>query len=129
MSEFIKFCLVGVVNTTLSFGVFYVLSEILGFNYLLSSFIGYAVGIANSFVLNKRWTFGNQSKSTPGQFAGFSAVNLFSLGVNLLVIFLAVEKHGLAKTYSQALAIGFSTVVNYLGSRLVFTAKLRDATN
>lgn len=119
MKRFVRFCVVGVSNSAISFLVFYILSQQMGANYLLSSFIGYISGIANSFVWNKIWTFQDQSPRLLGQFIKFLAVNLFSLCINLLVLYTLVENLHQVKTIAQLVAMGFSTVANYLGSKIM----------
>ncbi|MGL9773912.1 MAG: GtrA family protein [Sodalis sp. (in: enterobacteria)] len=52
----IKFCLVGLLNTALTAAVIFAFIHI-GTGIYLSNFIGYAVGIAFSFVINTIFTF------------------------------------------------------------------------
>jgi putative flippase GtrA len=119
MKKFIKFCLVGVCNTALTFAVFYILSEVLRVNYLLGSFLGYIAGVINSFILNKLWTFQNRDKAIGMQFTRFAVVNAISLGINLFIMYICVERLHIAKMAAQIIATGFSTVTNYLGSRVL----------
>ena len=53
----VKFALVGVVNTAVDVGLFWVLQAVLGVPYLIANVISYSAGTLNSFVLNKVWTF------------------------------------------------------------------------
>ncbi|MDR4162775.1 GtrA family protein, partial [Bacillus paranthracis] len=48
--SFIKFALVGVVNTLIDF-VVYALLKTIGVNYILAQWISYSVGILNSYVM------------------------------------------------------------------------------
>ena len=123
MKKFIRFGLVGFSNTTITFGVFYLLSEVLGVNYMLSSLVGYALGVVNSFILNKKWTFADTDKRILQQLLKFTVVNLVSLGVNLSVLYIGVEVFHLAKTIAQIMAVGFSIVANFIGSRLFVFAE------
>lgn len=52
-----RFSLVGVANTIIDFLIFTLFNSFIGLNYLVSQIFGYSFGIANSFVLNKKWTF------------------------------------------------------------------------
>ena len=119
MKNFIKFCFVGVCNPVLTFLAFYVLSEVLGINYLLSSSLGYIIGVINSFILNKLWTFKNNDKAIGTQFTRFAIVNVISLGVNLFVMYLCVQRLQISKMPAQIIATGFSTIINYVGSRVL----------
>lgn len=114
--EFIRFCLVGVVNTGVDFTVFTILSN-LGVLLLIAQCISYTCGVLNSFLLNRTWTFRGRNQSS-GQLIRFMALNLGTLTITygLLVYFryhmvwpLLVCKLG---------ATGLSFVINFLGSRL-----------
>ena len=54
-----KYALVGLGNTLLTFVVYFLLTEIFALSPGLANPIGYAVGLVNSFVWNRRWTFGH----------------------------------------------------------------------
>ena len=54
-----KYALVGMGNTLLTFVVYVFLTEIFAMSPSLANPVGYAVGIVNSFVWNRRWTFGH----------------------------------------------------------------------
>src|SRR6202167_2699056 len=55
--QFVKFGIVGVSNTLLTFAIYTLLLKAFGVWYLAASAIGFAVGAVNGFLLNRRWTF------------------------------------------------------------------------
>src|SRR5690242_16141519 len=55
--QFVKFGIVGVSNTLLTFLIYTLLLKVFGVWYLLASAIGFAAGAVNGFLLNRRWTF------------------------------------------------------------------------
>src|SRR5271166_7070731 len=55
--QFVKFGIVGVSNTLLTFAVYTLLLKVFGVWYLAASAIGFIVGATNGFLLNRRWTF------------------------------------------------------------------------
>src|SRR5260370_37896943 len=55
--QFVKFGIVGISNTLLTFAVYTLLLKVFGVWYLAASAIGFGVGTVNSFLLNRRWTF------------------------------------------------------------------------
>lgn len=118
MRNFLKFCIVGGINTAITFIVFYTFSELFGVNYLLSSSFGYAAGVINSYTLNKKWTFRDRDKNIIPQFVKFTALNLISLGINIFIMYMCVDNLSLPKMFSQLIATGFTTIFNYAGSRL-----------
>src|SRR5664279_1325598 len=55
--QFIKFGIVGISNTLLTFAVYTLLLKVFGVWYLLASAIGFIAGATNGFLLNRKWTF------------------------------------------------------------------------
>src|ERR1700732_362694 len=55
--QFVKFGVVGVSNTLLTFAVYGLLLKVFGVWYLAASAIGFIVGATNGFLLNRKWTF------------------------------------------------------------------------
>lgn len=82
--QFIKYNLVGIVNTFTGFSIIFFLMFI-GFTPVVSNLIGYAIGSVVSFYLNSRYTFNNKQKSV-SQIIKFFMVLLFSYLLNLLVL-------------------------------------------
>lgn len=60
--QFVKFGLVGVSNTLITAGVIALLLEAFLLSDLQANLVGYAAGLVNSFVWNRRWTFRSKSK-------------------------------------------------------------------
>jgi len=57
LHKFIKYCLVGGINTILTLGIIFIAKSLLGINPYISNIIGYIAGVCNSFMWNKRWVF------------------------------------------------------------------------
>ena len=57
MLQFVKYCMVGVLNTLVTLGVIYLCKSLLGWNLYVSNALGYVCGVANSFVCNRQWVF------------------------------------------------------------------------
>lgn len=62
-AEFVKYCLVGVVNTFCGLGSAYFCLNYLDTTYFVSAVIAYVIGILVSFSLNKKFTFGHEGKA------------------------------------------------------------------
>ncbi len=116
----VRFGLVGVLNTGLDFTVFVLLFYGLGWPLLVANSLGYLTGLANSYLLNSRWTFGDRprggSPARPLLYAGLNGMGLV-LG-NLAVWTLALTLPAwLAKLGATAATFAW----NYWSSdRLVF---------
>lgn len=62
-SSFLRFLLVGVVNTLIGLGIMFFLYNVLGLSYLASTFIGNMMGAAVSYFLNKTFTFRSDERA------------------------------------------------------------------
>lgn len=118
MKQFGKFLLVGSVSTTINYGIFALLFRS-GFHYLLAAAIGFLSGVFLAFFLNKRYTFESKEKEHAKQMVQYYGVNIFSLVVNLFSLAIFV-KAGINVYIANLIAIGISTITNFLGSKIVF---------
>ncbi len=125
----LRFLLVGVVNTLVGAGIMFLLYNLAGCSYWLSSAANYIVGGVVSYFLNKYYTFKNTERS-------WRQVLRFAL--NVAVCWLLA--YGIAKPLTLRLLAGFDeklqtnaamlaglclyTALNYLGQRFfAFRAK------
>lgn len=123
LRQFIKFNVVGIMNTAVDFGVFMILNRYLGLIYAVSQVISYSCGMVNSYFLNKFWTFQKREGFTAIEVTKFILVNLCSLGISLLVLYILQSKWSWEVLPSKVLATGFSVGVNFLGNKFwVFEA-------
>lgn len=57
LGQFVKFCLVGVMNTLVTLCAIFMCKSLLNINPYISNAIGYILGVINSFLWNKQWVF------------------------------------------------------------------------
>src|SRR6202162_266944 len=100
--QFVKFGVVGVSNTLLTFAVYTLLLKVFGVWYLAASAIGFIVGATNGFLLNRRWTVREHvgDSLTPVRWA---IVQGCGLALNEGLLYLWVAGVGLDKLLAQAL--------------------------
>ena len=115
----IRFGLVGVLNTAVDFGIFTLLTMVLDWNPIASHVISYSCGVINSYFFNRTWTFRRKEKSNAAEFTKFASVNLISLGVSSLAIYLLTSRAGLPVYAGKVLATFCSMAVNFAGSKLI----------
>jgi len=84
---------------------------------VVSSALGYLVGVINSFLLNRKWTFNITGEGAGSEFVKFSVVNLVSFGVNLLALQSFVSFAGIIPEIAQILAICCTLVINFAGNK------------
>ena len=113
--SFLRFAIVGGLNTGVDFLTFAVLHSCFGAGRDICQVAGYSMGIVNSFFWNKWWTFREHSSSTrtPVQFIEFAGVNLISLGVSLLGLDLLNGSAGINIYISKAIVTVTVQLLNY----------------
>ena len=85
--RFVKYCVVGVMNTLLTLGVIYVCNSLLHINDYVSNALGYVCGVINSFICNKQWVF-NSSGRVSGEVIRFLCGFLLCYALQFLVVWL-----------------------------------------
>ena len=116
MLQFVKFGIVGISNTLLTFAVYTVLLKVFGVWYLAASAIGFVAGATNGFLLNRRWTFSGHvgDSLTPVRWAVVQGVGL---GLNEGLLFGLVHHAGLDELVGQACATAVVTVLTFFANR------------
>lgn len=112
-----KFLAVGVLNTLVGLGTIYLCKWLGGIGDVTANIIGYAVGLANSFAWNRRWTFRHTGAVLPA-IAKFLAVFLIAYLLNLGTVMAAIHGFGVNSYLAHAIGIAPYTAFFYLGSRL-----------
>jgi putative flippase GtrA len=114
--QFVKFGIVGVSNTLLTFIVYTILLKGFDVWYLAASAIGFIVGATNGFLLNRRWTFREHvgDAMTPVRWA---IVQSTGLAINIGLLYLFVHEAGLDELVAQALTIGVVTITTFFANR------------
>ena len=89
--QFIKFAIIGVLNTAIDFGIFNLLMW--GFDIYKGSWmflfnvISFSAAASNSYFFNKYWTFGELSKIKASQFFKFFIVSVGGALINSAIVF------------------------------------------
>ena len=112
----LRFCAVGVLNTAVSLTTIWSSMYFLGLSAVASNAAGYAVGIGISFVVNRRWTFGDAGAGLDG-FGKWLAVCGAGYAANVAVL-VVLEAAGADGYAAQVPAMIVYTAVTFLGSRL-----------
>ncbi|SFD43586.1 Putative flippase GtrA (transmembrane translocase of bactoprenol-linked glucose) [Bacillus sp. OV194] len=128
--SFVRFLIVGVINTLVGLSVIYLLLHAANVSYWLATFLGNAAGACVSYVLNRMFTFKSTSP-VAGSMIRFVIVILlcyfiaYYAGIRIadwaFSAILPLPKH-FAKDAAVLIGTGLYTVLNYAGQkRFVFT--------
>lgn len=85
LRQFIRYMLVGVMNTLVTLIVIFLCKSILDVNIWISNALGYVAGVINSFVWNKLWVFNSTKGGVHGEalrfVIGFAVCYALQFGV------------------------------------------------
>ncbi len=124
--QFGKFLIVGAINFLVDFSILKLLTGVFGMLIVPANVISYTCGVINSFLLNRYWTFKIKHKFVSVHFMKFVFVNLLSLGVNVLTVWVLVDLYhyddglfGVSNLYAKLFATVFSFIINFAGNKLL----------
>ena len=148
IGQLARFLLVGVSNTLVDLvvtrllqGAFGLLTTAVVLTYYIPKVVGFGCGVLNSYVLNSAWTFRAERPRDAREIGSFLLVNLLTLGLSLLLMYLLRDVFGLAAWWSglvgtegfgrlvtgeffcTLLSTGICLLVNFVGNKLFVFGK------
>ena len=122
-STFVRFVIVGLVNTVIGYSVIMILFHLVGLSYSLSYFLSYVVGIIVSFFLNRQFVFFSQNDKLV-EFVRFLIAFGVSYGVSYAALYFLVENHILVENIAFfAGMVIYSTLFYLLNKHITFKQK------
>lgn len=109
----VKFLIVGAINTAVGYGS-YALFIFLGVNYMLSNVFASAIGIVNSYLWNRLFTFKSGNSAAP-EFARFVSVYLASLALGAAFLYAMVDRLGFNEYAAGAINLVFVVIISWFG--------------
>jgi putative flippase GtrA len=126
--QFLTFAVIGVGNTIIDFGIYYLLTRHTAFfNYqtpwrYAANSISFLLATTFSFWMNRSWTFRRKGRPTLSESLRFYATTLGGLLVNNTILFALSSFVGINDLVSKVFGTVFSTVWNFVFKKLwVFT--------
>ena len=118
-----RFLMVGGINTAVGYGT-YALFIYLGFDYLVAFTIATVVGVVNSYLWNRFFTFRSSSKAL-SEITRFALVYLVSFCVGLLFLKVIVGWLGINQYLAGILNIMMTTAISWFGHKN-FSFKIKE---
>lgn len=111
--QFVKFCLVGVSNTAISLGIYYIFLMINPDLYIIGNAVGFVVSVLNSYFWNSRFVFDKKDEK------GKTIVKTFAAyGTNLLLgtilLYLFVDILHVSEYLAPLLNLVITVPLNYV---------------
>ncbi len=113
--QFIKYAVVGVINTLVTLVVIFLCKNLFDLNPLVANAIGYVAGLINSFIWNKRWVFRSSGRYM-AEAVKFGCGFLLCYVLQLLAVWL-LYYHSPLETFEMSL--GAYTLSGYGVSTLI----------
>ena len=124
--SFARFLAVGVLNTGLGLAVIFAAMALAGWGEVAANVLGYAVGLAVSFVLNRNWSFAHRGAVLPA-LGRFLAAFLLAYAINLLAVLVLIRGFEVNAYLAQAIGVIPYTLVFFVASRWAVFAPGRPA--
>lgn len=123
INKFIKFGLVGVLNTLINWIIFAVLNFV-GVYYIVANVIAYAIATANSYIWNSKWVFKYNGKDKKETTIKFVILNLIGLALNTAILYFLVDILLFNKLIGLVITTVIVMVINYIVNKIwVFKEK------
>lgn len=119
--QFLKFGLVGLSNTAVSMGVYYIFLWIDPTLYMVGSILGTILSIANAFFWNDRIVFRSESRDLKNILKRIGKTYISYGGTSLLSVFLLwleVSQFGVNKTLAPVINLIITIPLNFLINKL-----------
>ncbi|WP_257346786.1 GtrA family protein [Pseudalkalibacillus decolorationis] len=110
--EFIRFIVVGIINTINYYITYLLLHEILEINYMVAHIIGFLISLIISFFLNSYFTF--KVRPTLSKFLQFPLTQLFNIAVSSFFVYLFVEHFRIDSTIAPILSIFITVPLTFI---------------
>ena len=122
-STFVRFVIVGLVNTVIGYSVIMILFHMAGLSYSLSYFLSYVVGVIVSFFLNRQFVFFSRNDKMLEFFRFLLAFGV-SYGISYLALYILVENRILVENIAFfAGMVVYSTLFYLLNKHITFKQK------
>lgn len=116
LRQFLKFAIVGFINTGLDFLVYFLLTRLWDFwmvHYLWANLISFSVAITNSYILNRNWTFRHKGGGVALQYIKYFLVTLIGLCFNEGILFLFVQVFHFYDLLAKVFAVSVVMLWNF----------------
>lgn len=120
----VRFACSSIFNTLIGFGIIIFFQETIKFNPYLSNLLGYVVGYATSYIINRSWTFEYRGDTTKSAWL-FILVSINAFAFNYLILNLLLLNN-INVFIAQSVAILVHGVIHYFGMRFFVFNKQRS---
>jgi putative flippase GtrA len=117
IKQLMKFGVVGLSNTAVTLGVYYLLIY-LGVNYMISNIIGYFAGSINGYIWSKGWVFKEAKATVKSSVLKYYIVYGSSLILSTAVMYLWVNVLGISDKIAPILTLCITVPYNFIFQKI-----------
>ena len=115
--RFIKFGMVGVLNTLVNWIIFFILNT-LGMYYIFSNIIAYSISTIHSYLWNTLWVFKYKDKASTDTTFKFITLNVVGLLLNTVILYILVDLFNLNKMLGLIITTIIIMFINYAVNKI-----------
>lgn len=115
--QFVKFLVVGTVNTATSFLVYALTTRLFSLDPLIANGIAFLVAVTVSFFLNKSWTFRDRERTYLRQYSTFFYISGVGFAISEFSLYLFHKVVGLHDILAYFIATGIALLWNFNANR------------
>lgn len=115
--RFIKFALVGVMNTLLNWSIFFILTKV-ELYYIVANVIAYLIATIHSYFWNSIWVFKYNNGSKIKSPIKFIVLNIIGLLINTIILYVLVDIFNINKLISLMLTTVIVMIINYVANKV-----------
>lgn len=118
--QFARFLAVGLVSFAFDYGLFFVLFQYLGVQYIVASTISFSLSLVLNYFLTLKFVFeAKEGRSVAKEFSIYIGLNIIALGLNQAILFLAVDALGVSPLIGKLIATAVVLVYNFISRKLL----------
>lgn len=118
--QFARFLVVGLFSFAFDFGLYFILFNYFGVQYVLASTISFSLSLIINYILTLKFVFdAKPGRNIAKEFTVYIGLNIIALGLNQLILFLAVDALGASPVVGKLIATAVVLVYNFISRKLL----------
>lgn len=115
--QFFRYLFVGGIAAVVNIGALYIFTDFMGLHYIISSILGFILGLIVNYALSKKFVFSTEKvKSKKKEFATYGIIGIIGLAIDTIFMYLLTSICGVYYVLSKII----STIITFIWN---FTAR------
>lgn len=117
--EMIMYLIFGVLTTVVNIIVYYLMTEILDIQYLISNIVAWILSVLFAYVTNRIYVFESKSQNIIKEMTSFFGARFATGVMDMIFMWLFIELHILPGFVAKIISNVFVIITNYVLSKLI----------